>query len=175
MRSFSPLQIRRTIPLGRARWARHHLHPTLAESHMAEIMEPPTSQPAHPIEHKAVRSSRKNTCPAAQSQPRPRPPGPHSPGRPRRRRGRFSPSLQGRPDPAYPIPLQGSANSTYPAPTLIDTQADFAQSNYTLGLLTHLHTSSIPPKQQAALRQQATQTIPICSALTLYLPYTTAG
>lgn len=155
--------------------ARHHLHPTPAESRMAEIMEPPTSQPAHPNEHKAVRSSRKNTRPVAQSQ--------NTPGRPSRtlqtvpdtvvgafrchyRVGQTQPTL-------YPYRVAQIQPTLHPP--FIDTQADFTQSHYTLGLLTHPHSSSIPPKQQAAFHQQATQSIPVYRALTLYLPYTTTG
>lgn len=76
---------------------------------MAEIMEPPTRQPAHQNQHKAVRSSGKNTRPVAEG---PGPPKPHSPDRPRRRRGRFSSSLQGR--PAYPAPTLYLPTPTLP-------------------------------------------------------------
>lgn len=152
--------------------ARHHLHPTSTESCMAKIMEPPTSQPAHQNEHKAVRSSGKNTRPVAEG---PRPPKPHSPDRPRRRRRRFSSSLQGRPAyHTYPTPLHSRPHSAYPAPTLylptptLPGKLVFTEDNHTFCL--QLASALLYPPKAATFHQYRPSRH---SQPTLHLPYTT--
>lgn len=160
--------------------ARHHLHPTSTESCMAEIMEPPTSQPAHQNEHKAVRSSGKNTRPVAEG---PRPPKPHSPDRPRRRRRRFSSSLQGR--PAYPTPTLHHYRVGHTQPTLHlpctylrpPCPANwFLQKTTTHSAYSSpLHCSILLPRLPPSTNTAQVDTLSLPCTYPAPLPYTTTG